>query len=83
MGIVLEEPIRYPAAVSAADFQSAGHVVAVKEAEHRPMIEQAFPDWLHRIEFWKVDDVDFVGPEVALPELRENVKALVERLRLK
>jgi low molecular weight protein-tyrosine phosphatase len=82
MGIEVDEPIRYPAPVTAIDLQSAGHVVAVKEAEHRPMIEQTFPEWLSRIEFWRVDDVDYVGPEIALPELRQNVAALVERLSL-
>jgi protein-tyrosine phosphatase len=82
MGITVDEPIRFPVAVTAVDFQSASHVVAVKEAEHRPMIEQGFPDWLHRIEFWTVDDVDYVGPEIAIPELRQNVTDLINRLTL-
>jgi protein-tyrosine phosphatase len=80
LGISLAEPIRFPRAATAADFQSARHVVAVKEAEHRPMIEQSFPDWLDRVEFWRVDDVDYAGPDVALPELQRNVLALVDRL---
>ena len=80
LGIELAHPIRYPQTVTAADFQSARHVVAVKEAEHRPMIEQFFPEWLDRVEFWRVDDVDYAGPEVAIPELRQNVADLIERL---
>ena len=80
MGISVEQPIRFPQPVTAADFQTARHVVAVKEAEHRPMIEQFFPEWLDRVEFWRVHDVDYVGPEIAIPELRQNVAELVERL---
>ena len=80
LGIPVAEPIRYPLTVTAADFQSARHVVAVKEAEHRSMITQFFPDWLDRGEFWRVDDVDCAGPEVAIPELQQNVAALIERL---
>jgi len=80
MGIAVAEPIRFPIPVTSNDFQSAHRVIAVKEAEHRPMITQFFPDWLERVEFWKVDDVDYSGPEVALPELRQNVEELIDRL---
>lgn len=80
MGIGLEEPIRYPQPVTVVDFQAAHHVVAVKEAEHRPLIEQFFPEWLDRVEFWRVHDVDCAGPEIALPELQQHVAELIQRL---
>jgi protein-tyrosine phosphatase len=80
LGIRLDEPIRYPLTVTVDDFHSARHVVAVKEVEHRPMIQQFFPEWLDRVEFWRVDDVDYAGPEIAIPELRQNVVDLIERL---
>lgn len=80
LGVQVDQPIRSPIAVTAGDFQAAHHVVAVKEDEHRPMIASAFPEWLDRIEFWKVHDVDFATPEIALPQLQQNVAALVERL---
>jgi protein-tyrosine phosphatase len=80
LGIEIDHPIRYPRPVTADDLQSARHVVAVKEAEHRPMIGQFFPDWLDRVEYWQVDDVDYAGPEIAIPELRQNVADLIDRL---
>jgi len=80
LGVDVAEPIRFPQAVSAADFHAARHVVAVKELEHRPLIEQHFPDWLSRVEFWRVDDVDCAVPAVALPLLRQHVIALLDRL---
>lgn len=81
MRIPVAEPIRYPIAAASGDFESARHVVAVKEVEHRPMIQRAFPEWVERVEYWGVDDVDFAGPEVAIPELEILVRQLVERLR--
>ena len=80
IGIPVEPPIRFPQKATADDFHSARHVVAVKEAEHRPMIEQFFPEWLDRVEFWWVDDIDYAGPEIAIPALRQNVAELIERL---
>ncbi len=79
--IPVAEPIRYPISVAAVDFEAARHVVAVKEVEHRPMIHRAFPEWVERVEYWGVDDVDFAGPEIAIPELEILVRQLVERLR--
>jgi protein-tyrosine phosphatase len=80
LGISVAEPIRFPIPVAAEDFQAATHVIAVKEAEHRSMIASAFPDWVDRVEFWQVHDVDCAGPEVALPELQRHVADLIERL---
>lgn len=78
--IQLQDPIRYPRPLTLADLESADHVVAVKEAEHRPLLSQAFPEWLERVEFWKVDDVDCAVPEVAIPELHLLVTELFDRL---
>lgn len=78
--IPLAEPIRYPIAVAADDFVAARHVVAIKEVEHRPMISRHFPEWVERVEYWGVHDVDCAGPEIAIPELEILVTDLVERL---
>lgn len=78
--ISLEEYFRLPLEVTDNDFESADHVVAVKEAEHRPMIEQKFPKWLEQVEFWQVHDLDCCGPEEALPHLDTEVATLLQRL---
>ena len=78
--IPIAEPIRYPLSVTTVDFESARHIVAVKEIEHRPMIQRAFPEWTERVKYWRVDDIDFAGPEIAIPELQAHVIALVARL---
>ncbi|QDU26357.1 Low molecular weight protein-tyrosine-phosphatase YwlE [Anatilimnocola aggregata] len=79
--IQFEEHLRLPLPVTAGDFAAADKVVAVKEAEHRQLIESQFAEWLPRVEFWHVHDVDYCGPEEALPHLQREVASLVERLR--
>ncbi len=78
-GISSEAYQRLPLDVTSTDFESADHVVAVKEAEHRPLIQRRFPDWLERVEFWQVHDIDCARPEEALPQLERHVDELVER----
>lgn len=78
--ISYEKYLRLPLPVTAQDFSAAHHVIAVKEAEHRPLIEKGFPEWLHRVEFWHVHDLDCAGPDSALPQLEQHVKDLVARL---
>lgn len=63
------------------DFQRAALVVALKDAEHRPLFEERHPTWTERVEFWHVHDVDQASPEEALPEIQEAVVELVRRLK--
>ena len=78
--ISVDDHLRLPLKVTATDFESNDHVVAVKEAEHRPMILQNFPNWVERVEFWHVHDLDCCGPDEAFPHLDRDVAALVSRL---
>lgn len=66
---------RFPAQVSTSDLEAVELVVALKQAEHLPLVEERFPAWLERIEFWHVDD----APD-ALPIIEREVTALVARL---
>src|SRR5947207_14397402 len=79
-GIRHDEEHREPELCARVDFESADLVIALKESEHRPMIEKRFADCLHRVEFWHVHDVDHATPEEALPELEQLVRSLVDRL---
>jgi len=40
------------------DFAAFDLVIAVKEAEHRPKMQDRFPAWAERISYWKIHDVD-------------------------
>lgn len=79
-GIPAPNPLRFPMPVTETDLSGAQFVVAVKEAEHRPLLERSFPGAVGRVEFWHVHDLDCAGPESALPQLRIHVEELMARL---
>jgi len=79
-GIPLIAHQRLPRAVTHDDFEAADHIVAVKEAEHRPLIDAKFPAWVDRVEFWEVHDVDYAEADVAIPLLEDQVLRLLARL---
>ena len=67
-------------ALAEADLQRAAKIIAVKEAEHRPMMREQFPAWEHRIDYWTIDDLDCATSEDALPLLEARVQALADAL---
>src|SRR5215211_3798258 len=44
------------------DLAAADLVIALKEAEHRPMLASSFPTWPIRVRYWHVHDVDAATP---------------------
>jgi protein-tyrosine phosphatase len=80
--IVPEGAARYPRPCCVADFDQAGLVIALKEAEHRPVVEQRFPEAASRVTYWHVDDVGFAHPSIALAMIDDQVDQLISTLRL-
>ncbi|HET7545468.1 MAG TPA: low molecular weight phosphatase family protein [Polyangiaceae bacterium] len=80
-GVPLPAVLRAPRDVELSDFEQAALTVALKEAEHRPLVMQRFPQALERVEFWHVDDVGDAPPSVALPMIERLVRELIQRLR--
>jgi protein-tyrosine phosphatase len=66
---------RFPIQVTAADFEAANWIVALKQAEHLPLLQERFPAWVEKVEFWQVDD----APEV-LGLIEREVMDLAARL---
>jgi|SRR5579864_1202426 len=66
---------RFPIQVTVQDFEAAHWIVALKEAEHLPLLQERFPTWAEKVEFWHVDD----APEV-LDLIEHEVMDLVARL---
>jgi predicted translation initiation factor SUI1 len=76
MGVPTSEAfVRFPIQVTAADLEQAHHIVALKQAEHAPLLQERFPTWTETVEFWDVDD----APEV-LTLIEREVMGLVARL---
>jgi protein-tyrosine phosphatase len=74
---------RFPIQLSETDLENADLVVAVKDGEHRAMMEEQFPTWADRIEYWHVDDQDCAPPRETLAHCQFCVEELVERLAAK
>jgi protein-tyrosine phosphatase len=66
---------RFPLQATVDDFEGAHWIVALKEAEHLPLLQERFPAWAEKIEFWHVDD----APEV-LDLIEREVLDLAARL---
>lgn len=65
---------RLPAQATPEDF-AADRIVALQHAEHHPLLQERFPGFLDKVEFWHVDD----APE-ALPLIEDHVNELIARL---
>ncbi len=63
------------------DFHRATLVIALKTAEHRPLMGLLHPEWADRIRYWDIHDLDFAGPEEALPLIEAAVIALIEGIK--
>lgn len=74
---------RNPALCTVDDFAEAALVVALKDTEHRPMIERRFAGVAHRVEYWNVDDIEFLDPPTALGKIDELVERLIGSLRIR
>jgi protein-tyrosine phosphatase len=66
---------RFPVQVTADDLEAAHWIVALKEAEHLPLLQERYPAWAEKVEFWQVDD----APEV-LGLIEREVMDLAARL---
>ncbi len=80
-GIAPEGGLRDPRPCTMADLDSAQLVIALKEAEHRPLIEQRFPEAAHMVTYWHVDDIEFAHPSVALAQIDNHVRNLIAQLK--
>ena len=78
--IVPDGGMRAPMPCALADFREAHLVIALKEAEHRPLIERRFPEVARSVTYWNVDDVEFAPPSVALAMIDRQVRDLIATL---
>lgn len=74
------ETARSPKQACAADLEASDLVIAMKEAEHRRLVEEIFPALADRVEYWHIHDQDCCEPKQAMGEIEEQVEALVRRL---
>lgn len=76
MGVsAFEDCSRSPLQVTPVDLEKADHIVALKRAEHLPLLEERFPAWAQKVEFWHIEDTPGV-----LGLIEHEVTALVTRM---
>jgi protein-tyrosine phosphatase len=80
-GVSLPTTHRVPRDVTESDIRAADITIALKEAEHRPIVSARFPELLARVRFWHVHDVGDAPPSEAIALIERNVSALVAQLR--
>src|SRR5216683_2097857 len=66
---------RFPMQVTVDDLDLADWIVALKQAEHLPLLQERFPAWAEKVEYWQVDD----APEV-LALIEREVMGLVAHI---
>ncbi|ABA23385.1 protein tyrosine phosphatase [Trichormus variabilis ATCC 29413] len=71
---------RFPKPACEPDFQSATRVIALDEAEHRPLMNERFPQWVDAIEYWLVHDIDKTSATEALGQIEKHLLQLIEQL---
>ena len=76
------EPDRKPLQCTESDLQQANLIIALKEAEHRPMLARRFPAWPDKVTYWHIHDVDQEQPINGLREIARNVEQLMDELEL-
>jgi len=80
MGITARDPGREPARVGESDLARATRVIALSEAEHRPLVAAGFPAWVNRVEWWEVGDIPLETVEAALAKIETEVVRLLADL---
>jgi len=70
-----EDCTRLPVQVVVQELEAADRVVALKHAEHLPLLQERFPAFIEKVEFWHIDD----APEV-LGLIEQDVMSLVARI---
>lgn len=81
-GIALPNPLPFPQQLHVQDLHAADHIIALKEAEHRPLLDEKFPDWPSTIEFWHIDDLDQAPADIALTAIEDEIRQLLFRLTI-
>ncbi|MEM6916171.1 MAG: hypothetical protein AAF491_06345 [Verrucomicrobiota bacterium] len=69
-----------PGKVDVHDLAEASLVIALYEPEHAPMVKVEFPQWMNRIRYWQIPDLDITPPAIALGRIEHEVETLVHQL---
>ena len=72
---VTDELTRIPACLASDDLENVERIVALNQVEHLPLLQERFPAWAGRVEYWEIDE-----SEEALARIEHEVMDLTARL---
>lgn len=76
MGVRAPDAVaRFPVQVTTDDLNNADFIVALKQIEHLPLVQERFPAWTDKVEFWHIED----APE-SLALIEREILNLTARL---
>jgi protein-tyrosine phosphatase len=81
-GVTAVNAERPPQPACDDDFQAADIVVALKEREHRALVESRFPSFQTRVRYWHVHDLDGALPAEATRQIDQLVRELIDELKV-
>jgi protein-tyrosine phosphatase len=80
LGLHVSPDIRFPLLLQEQDLVCASRIIALDAVEHPPYVETLFPTWRHRIDYWRIPDVDGMSMEEALCAIEHEVDVLLNQL---
>lgn len=66
--------------ISEQDFWVSDTLIAIDRAEHRPLMDRYYHDWVDKVTYWDISDVGELSPENAIPRIEKNVHELIRSL---
>lgn len=80
-GIPPQRSHESPRRVTEEDLRRADRVIALYRRQHEPMLAAQFPEYVDKVAFWNVPDLDEMPADQAGAIVYQEVQALVEELR--
>ena len=71
---------RFPAQVEDHHFSQHDMIVALSEAEHKPMLKERFHQHLPKISFLEVGDLPLESPDQAISKIAGHVEEMIDDL---
>lgn len=80
-GIQVGSNARFPRQLEEQDLSAADLVIALHQIEHKPLMQARFPQWVERIEYWNVADLDLAPAETAWQLMAHQIESLINRFK--
>ena len=77
LGIPSVEAERFPLQVEERDLRAADHIIALQEAEHKFYLQERYPAWINKIEYWHIRDCVPTPAYNPLEEIARDVQRLI------